>query len=191
MNPIVYSLSTSIAAAAHAAAEYHRELGAPVDELRASMAVSTRTEASGSNAFTLVRLLVPTTEMPIADRFRAVAAATTAAQTGAPAAGLDSLAALAAPLPARVVTRLVRQQAQTLDFATSNVKGSPVPAYVSGAEVLEVYPIGPLGGVAFNLTLMSYHGSLDMGLHVDRVAVEHPDLLRGHLDAAFDELVAS
>ena len=29
------------------------------------------------------------------------------------------------------------------------------------------YPVGPLAGVAFNLTLLCYCGSLDMGLHVD------------------------
>ena len=38
-------------------------VGAPVEQLRASMAISTRTKESGANAFTLARLLVPTGEM--------------------------------------------------------------------------------------------------------------------------------
>ena len=63
-----------LTAAAEAAARYHRELGAPVEQLRASMAVSTRTAQSGANAFTLARINVPTGDMPIADRFRAIQA---------------------------------------------------------------------------------------------------------------------
>ncbi|MGA1076078.1 MAG: WS/DGAT domain-containing protein, partial [Ilumatobacteraceae bacterium] len=45
------------------------------------------------------------------------------------------------------------------------------------ARIDEIYPIGPLVGVAFNLTLMSYHGSLDMALHIDTAAVTEPALL--------------
>ena len=55
--------------------------------------------------------------------------------------------------------------------------------------MLENYPIGPLAGVAFNLTLLSYNDSLDMGLHSDADAVEQPELLRDLLEGAFDELV--
>ena len=69
-----------LTAAAEAAGSYHRELGSPVEELRASMAISTRTDDSGSNAFSLARMMVPTGEMPIADRFRAIQAATGAAR---------------------------------------------------------------------------------------------------------------
>ncbi len=51
---------------------YHTELGAPVESLRASMAISTRTDDSGANAFSLVRMLVPTGDIPIDERFRAI-----------------------------------------------------------------------------------------------------------------------
>ena len=58
------SLNTAFfTACAEAAHHYHVAKGAPVDELRASMAVSTRTKDSGANAFGLVKLLVPTGEM--------------------------------------------------------------------------------------------------------------------------------
>ena len=180
-----------VTAAAHAAANYHAELGAPVEELRASMAISTRTESSGSNAFSLARLLVPAGVMPIADRFLAVDAATRAARAASKEAGLETLAAIVTTWPTSVITRLARQQSQTIDFATSNVKGSPIPCYISGAQLLEVYPIGPLGGVAFNLTLMSYVGSLDMALNIDTAAVEQPELLRRCLERSFQELAAA
>ena len=73
-----------LTAAADAASAYHIEMGEPVESLRASMAISTRTDDSGGNAFTLARLLVPTGEMPIAERFLAIDEATKAARANRP-----------------------------------------------------------------------------------------------------------
>jgi diacylglycerol O-acyltransferase len=176
--------------ATEAVSRYHLELGAPVDELRASMAISTRTDDSGANAFSLVRMLVPTGEMPVDERFRAIQAATEQAIESSRSASLDALAAFASTLPTSVVTRLARQQAHTVDFATSNVKGSPVPMYLAGAKLLSNYAIGPLSGVAFNLTLLSYLGRLDMGLNTDSAAVSEPALLSRFIGDAIDDLVA-
>jgi WS/DGAT/MGAT family acyltransferase len=178
-----------ITVAAEAAGRYHDSLGEPVESLRASMAVSTRKEGSGANAFGLVRMLVPTGAMPIAERFAAICEATRAATAGSNTATLERLASLAASLPTSLVTRLARTQSQTVDFATSNVRGAPVPVFVAGAQLLENYPIGPLGGVAFNLTLLSYLGSLDMGLNIDTAAVEEPELLRRCLERAVKDLL--
>ncbi len=167
-----------ITAAATAAGAYHREFGQPVEQLRASMAISTRKSADEANAFSLARLLVPTGDMAIAERFAAIEQATGQAKASSATASLEVLASVAATLPTSLVTRLARQQAQTVDFATSNVRAARIPVYIAGAMVQENYPIGPLLGVAFNLTLLSYNGSLDMGLNVDTAAVEDPPLLR-------------
>lgn len=164
--------------ATEAASRYHVEFGEPVEALRSSMAISTRTDDSGANAFSLVRMLVPTGEMSIDERFRAIHEATDSAVRASSSASLDKLAALAALLPTSVVTRLARQQAQTIDFATSNVKGAPVPMFVAGAQLIANYPLGPLSGVAFNLTLLSYLGRLDMGINIDAAAVAEPERLR-------------
>lgn len=178
-----------LTASAEAAGSYHRELGSPVDSLRASMAVSTRTDASGSNAFSLARMMVPTSDMPIGERFQLIQAATGAAREASAGGSLEALAALAATLPTSVVTRLAKQQAQTVDFATSNVRGAPMPLFVAGAQILENYPVGPLGGVAFNLTLLSYDHSLDMGINIDAAAVAEPELLRRCMERAFNDLL--
>jgi hypothetical protein len=177
-----------ICAAATAAGEYHRKVGSPVEQLRASMAISTRTQESGANAFSLARMLVPTGEMEMAERFRLIHEASTTAREASATAGLETLAAVAAALPTSLVTRLAKTQAQTVDFATSNVRAADFPCFIGGAEVLANYPVGPLGGVAFNLTLISYYGSLDMGLNVDTAAVEDPGLLRACMEDAFAEL---
>jgi diacylglycerol O-acyltransferase len=177
-----------LTAAADAASRYHRDLGSPVEQLRASMAVSTRTADSGANAFSLAKMVVPTGDMPIAERFALIQAQSDAARDQATGTSLATLAAVAAALPTSLVTRIARQQAQTVDFATSNVRGSPVAVYISGAQLLENYPLGPLAGVAFNLTLLSYLGSLDMGVNIDAAAVAEPERLAGALKRAFKEL---
>ena len=56
--------------------------------------------------------------------------------------------------------------------------------------MLENYPIGPLLGVAFNLTLLSYAHSLDMAVNIDRAAVAEPELLRACLAKSFKSLAA-
>ena len=179
-----------LTAAAEASSRYHIALGAPVETLRASMAISTRGESSGANAFSLARMLVPTGEMSVADRFVAINEASKVAREGTATASLETLAAVAATLPTSLVTRLARTQARTIDFATSNVRGAPVTLYLAGAQLLENYPVGPLGGVAFNLTLLSYLGSLDMGANIDTAAVEEPELLHSCLVRAFNDLLA-
>jgi len=176
--------------ATEAAARYHVEFGAPVEMLRASMAISTRTEESGANAFSLVRMLVPTGEMPIDERFRAIQEATQSAVEASRSASLDQVAALASAMPTSVVCRLARQQSQTIDFATSNVRGAPMELYLAGAQLLANYPVGPLSGVAFNLTLLSYLGRLDMGLNTDAAAIEHPDALVRLISESVDDFVA-
>jgi WS/DGAT/MGAT family acyltransferase len=189
-NRLGGTLNTAfLTAAADAASAYHVAMGEPVETLRASMIISTRTADSGANAFSIARLLVPTGEMPIQERFLAIGEATQAAREATRSAGLDALATVASTLPTSLITRLARQQAQTVDFATSNVKGSPVPVYIAGAQLLEVYPIGPLAGVAFNLTLMSYTGSLDMALNIDTAAVSDPELLASCLQRSFAALI--
>ena len=154
------------------------------------MAISTRTEHSGANAFSLVRMLVPTGDIPIDERFKAIHESSQAAIGHSKHATLDSLAAFASALPTSIVTRVARQQTQTVDFATSNVKGAPVPMFAAGAQILHNYPVGPLSGVAFNLTLLSYLGNLDMGLNCDAAAVTEPALMKRCLDRAISDFLA-
>lgn len=180
-----------ITAAADAAGRYHRELGNPVESLRTSMAISTRTANSGGNAFSLVRILVPTSDMPIGERFAAINESVGQALRSAKSATLDTLATVSSAIPTSVLTRLARTQSQTVDFATSNVRGAGVALYIAGAQMLENYPIGPLGGVAFNLTLLSYNHSLDMGLNIDTAAVAQPDLLRICIEQSLADLLAA
>jgi WS/DGAT/MGAT family acyltransferase len=179
-----------VAAAAGGAGAYHRRQGIGVAELRMSMPVSTRSDRSpGGNAFTPTRVLVPVTADP-AERFRAVHERLAVTKTERAMGLTASFAGLVNLLPQPVLLRLARQQVMTVDFATSNVRAAPFDLYIAGALMTGNYPLGPIAGTAWNLTTMSYRGTLNLGLHVDRAAVADPAQLRADIEEAFDELLA-
>jgi len=125
------------------------------------------------------------------ERFEAIRARLDATKHERAVGLIDGLAGLANLLPTSVAVRLARQQVETVDFATSNVRGAPFPLFIAGARILANYPIGPTGGTAWNLTLMSYDGHLDMGLNTDLGAVADPELLRDAIATEFASLIAA
>ena len=178
-----------VAAAAGGAGRYHRNRGSDVEELRMSMPVSTRTDRSvGGNAFTPTRVLVPIGADPLA-RFAEIHDRLTVTKTEKALSLTSSLAGLTTLLPSSVVTRVVRQQVMTVDFATSNVRAAPFDLYMAGALAESNYPAGPIAGTAWNLTTMSYRGVLNMGLHSDTAAVAEPEALAADIADSFAELI--
>jgi hypothetical protein len=79
---------------------------------------------------------------------------------------------------------------QSVDFTTSNVRGAPFDLYIAGARIDANFPLGPLAGTAFNATLLSVAGSLDIGIHVDAGAVEDAEALRDAIELSFAELLS-
>ncbi len=181
-----------VTATAAGAGRYHRAMGAEADELRMAMPVSTRQgRSAGGNSFVPTRVLVPTGELDPASRFGLVHDALSRTKSE-PAIGLVAgLAGAANLLPTSVLVRVARQQAETVDFTTSNLRAAPFDLFIAGARVDGTYPIGPLAGSAFNLTLMSYRGVLNLGLHVDTGMVTEPGRLRDDIVESFDELIAA
>jgi hypothetical protein len=171
---------------------YHDERNVPLTSLRTSFVVSTRSDrAIGGNSFTPARASVPAGPMAPSARFREISDRMLARRSEVRGKGLLSgLAGVANLLPTSVVTGFARSQASRQDFATSNLRGARTQLYISGARVDANYPFGPLAGTAFNITCMSYNGTLDMGLFVDPVAVDDPAGLRDRIAAAFEELTA-
>ncbi len=181
-----------VTAAAGGAGAYHRAAGAPVDELRITMPVSTRTDTSaGGNAFTPTRVLLPVGMEDPQARFTAIRERLDTTKHERAMGVIDGLAGIANLLPTSVAVRLARQQVETVDFATSNVRGAPFPLFIAGARILASYPVGPTGGTAWNLTLMSYDGHLDMGLNTDVGAVDDPEMLRDGIATEFAALIAA
>ena len=178
-----------VAGAAGGAGAYHRAQGTDVEELRISMPVSTRSDRSaGGNAFTPTRVLVPAGTDP-AERFAEISARLSVTKGERALGFTELLAGLVNVLPTSLLVRVAKAQVATVDFTTSNVRGAPWPLYIAGALIEGNFPLGPVAGTAFNLTTLSYNGSLDMGLHVDRAAIADPELLKTCIEESFEELL--
>ena len=77
----------------------------------------------------------------------------------------------------------------TANVVVSNVPGPQAPLYVAGARVLTLYPVSiPAHGMALNLTVQSYCGSLDFGLTACRKTVPELRKLADYLDESLAEL---
>jgi WS/DGAT/MGAT family acyltransferase len=180
-----------VAGAAAGAGKYHRAKGVDVDELRISMPVSTRSDRSmGGNAFTPARLTVPVGGASAVAEFPAIHERLNATKGERSLQFADALAGVINILPTSLLVRVARQQVETVDFATSNVRGAPFDLYIAGAKILANYPMGPTGGTAFNLTVLSSGGWLDMGVNIDVAAIDDPELLRQCLEDAYAELLS-
>lgn len=169
---------------------YHDRMGAPCESLRMGMAVNVRGHGDQSpNRFGPVRVVVPTVPKDPAARF-ALVRARLATTRHEPALGLvEELAGLLGVLPTSVLVNLTRTQARTLDFVTSNLRGSPTPLYLAGRRIEASFPFGPRTASALNVTLFSYADELQLGLNIDPAAVTDPGLLVTCLAESFDALL--
>lgn len=169
--------------------EHGHEHGAVPGRMRVAMPVSTRKGGSaGGNEFSLT-----TTDLRVRPgvdaAFDAVVEGLAGAKAGTSVDLLGSLSMIVNLLPTSVVTRFAKDAAARVDFTVSNVRGSPVELYIAGARCDAVFPMGPITNTAFNLTTLSYNGSLDMGLVVDAGAVDDPERLRDDIEAAYLALI--
>lgn len=171
---------------------YHDRMGGPADDLRMAMAISTRGAGAEvtANQFVPTRVLVPVGPKDPAARFEAVHQRITGLRDEPALRAADSLAALTAGLPTSLLVGMLRTQTRTIDFAASNLRGSPVHLYLGGARIEANFPIGPRTGCPVNFTVLSYCGELCMGINSDPAAVSDPDALVDCLRESFDALLA-
>jgi diacylglycerol O-acyltransferase / wax synthase len=174
---------------------YHEQRDAPLETLNVTFVVSTRGDAhedSGGNAFAPTPVQIPVGRMAVEEHFTVIRERMADRRRGTTGGGmLGAVAGVANLLPTSIVTGLARAQTATIDFATSNMRASAVPVYTAGAKLLYTGVLGPVAGTAFNLTTVSYAGSLDIGINIDPVAVDDPGELRRCIEAGYEALLAA
>jgi WS/DGAT/MGAT family acyltransferase len=180
-----------IAALAGALGRYHARAGSSVAELRLAMPVSTRVRGdTAANRFVPVRVLVPiqpaddpaTLFAVVRERLEAVKDETALSLA-------EGLAGVVSALPAAVLVAMTRTQTRTVDFAASNLRGSPVPLYLAGTRILGSFPLGPRTGAALNVTMLSYGDQLDLGLNIDPLSIHDPGAFMDDCAASFRALL--
>ena len=109
--------------------------------------------------------------------------------TDLPSLGIPWL--MAALVPAYRKAAQANRVPVLANVIVSNVPGPPMPLYLAGARVKSYYPVSAVAhGLALNITILSYDGSLDFGLVAAKRAMPG---LRGfvrHLRASHAELLA-
>ncbi|MGY6499408.1 MAG: wax ester/triacylglycerol synthase domain-containing protein [Acidimicrobiales bacterium] len=182
-----------VTAVVRGATAYHRDIGGAPDTFRLAMPVSTRRDGSaGGNAFSPMRALVASgADLTALAHLRVVSTTLAATKTERAGSLVEPVAALSELMPDAVVRNVVRRQASTVDITASNVRAAPIPLYIAGARIEATYAAGPLASTAANVTMMSYDGRIDLGIHVDAQAVDRPELLRDTVIGAFHEVTES
>ncbi|MES2632796.1 MAG: wax ester/triacylglycerol synthase family O-acyltransferase [Pseudomonadota bacterium] len=74
------------------------------------------------------------------------------------------------------------------NLAISNVPGPQMPLYLAGARMVTFHPLSiVIHGLALNITIQTYAGSVDFGIVADKKAVPHVQDLADAVEEAFEE----
>ncbi len=99
------------------------------------------------------------------------------------AVGLVALAGLGAS------THLDRIAHPACNLVISNVAGAKEIRYLNGARLLGIYPVSALAAaIGLNVTLASYHDSMDFGFIANAAAIDDPTHLAELTRRAYEEL---
>ncbi len=108
---------------------------------------------------------------------------------------LSALGECLVPGALRLLTRVAHEFPSLLplpgNLVISNVRGLPIPLYMAGARVEEIYPISMLQVAnGMNVTAVSHDDQVDFGFVVDSNLVRDPWLYANGIQAALRELEA-
>mgnify|MGYP001443248425 CR=1 FL=1 len=172
---------------------YHQRHGVECASLRMAIPINVRTaerEGVAGNAFVPARIELP---IDIADpmELMEVVHDLVGGARAEPANSLvEPIASILNQLPTTAVTALFGSMVKSVDFTTSNVPGAPFPVYLGGAEMLALFPFGPLAGAALNITLLSYQNDLNIGINADPAAVPDGTLFHECLTDGFRDILS-
>jgi diacylglycerol O-acyltransferase / wax synthase len=173
----------------------------PADSLVAMVPISVRSEldrATYGNKLSAMLVSLATTAVDPVERLRLVAEGTRLAKEQAQVLSgelLGGWAQLTFPaLSARVARlsgnlRLFDRLPPLFNVVVSNIPGPEVPLWWAGGRLAAIYPVGPiLEGVGLNVTVLSYTGTLYVGVAGCRELVPEVEHLGNLVSDAFAEL---
>jgi hypothetical protein len=91
----------------------------------------------------------------------------------------------------RIWYRLFPRQ-RSVNLVVSNVPGPPIPLYLAGAPLLEVFPLlPPMGNLTLVAAALSYAGQLNLTAAADRDSCPDVEAFTRGVRAALDDLARS
>ena len=86
--------------------------------------------------------------------------------------------------------RIADRSRSVANLVASNVPGPPIPVYMAGARLVQLYPIGPvIDGTGLNITITSYIDRMFASMLGDGVHVPEPERIADGMVDALAELV--
>ncbi|HEV3225797.1 MAG TPA: wax ester/triacylglycerol synthase family O-acyltransferase [Acidimicrobiales bacterium] len=148
------------------------------------VSVHGKTEHEGTNQVSTMFVRLPVQIEDPVEQLRSINAETREAKEMQNAIGADLLQDFAQFIPPTLFNRAMRvysnlnladRHRPVHNLIVSNVPGPPIPLFTAGAQVVGVYPFGPLlEGAGLNLTVLSNMGHVDFGVIACRELV--PDV---------------
>ena len=76
-----------------------------------------------------------------------------------------------------------------VNLGVTNVPGPPVPLYLAGAQLLELFPVAPiLGNLTLTVGVLSYAGQLNLTAMADQATCPDLEVFAQGVGSALDEL---
>jgi diacylglycerol O-acyltransferase len=166
-------------------------------ELRALVPVSIRPQGAGNqlgNQIVLMRGPLPVYIRDPVARLRFVKEAMDGLKESKQAVGAKVLADVQQLAPPTILAQASRAQFSTrlFNLITTNVPGPQFPLYLIGRELQELAPVPFLAPErALAVAMMSYNGSVDIGLMGDYDAMSDLDAFGRDIEESVDELLAA
>lgn len=182
-----------VAGVARGLHNYHLRHGVECPALRMAIPINVRTaeqEGIAGNAFVPARIELPIDLDSPMEMMETVRELVGGARAEPANTLVEPVANLLNQLPTTATTALFGSMVKSVDFTTSNVPGAPFPVYLGGAEMLALFPFGPLAGAALNITLLSYQNDLNIGINADPAAVPDGGALHECLAEGFADVLA-
>ncbi|MFV0388462.1 MAG: wax ester/triacylglycerol synthase family O-acyltransferase [Pyrinomonadaceae bacterium] len=181
-----------------AVARYTRENGAETKGqiVRFMMPVSLRQNkqrGSLGNLISIIPVEIPLEVLGFSDRFNYVNQKTALMKETKLAAGLLTVGAAYALLPAplqSVLGHIADLPFPPFNLVATNVPGPQIPLFLVGRKMLKQYPYVPVGyGLGLGCAILSYDKSLFFGLSSDAAAMPDVERFNEILDETFQELL--
>lgn len=176
-----------------AVAGYVEQVGEHADRVRVVVPVSTHNPAGEiENRFTMMFVSLAHVPDPL-ERLRMVAAETSRVKSSLQSNLGGTVLTLGGLVPQRVLKSLapkVLHHQPFVNVVVTNLNGSRAPLYLFGSRLLEMYPFVTVTanlGVTFGV--VSYAGTLGIGITVDADAVPDVTVLARAVEAAAAEMV--
>lgn len=188
-----------LAAVSGALRRHLQRRGTPTDgmELKAFVPVSVRSDEergqTGNRVSGMIAPLPVWSADPV-ERLRTISAAMEDVKASGQAVGAQALTELGGFAPPNLMSqaaRLITRQ-RFVNLVVTNVPGPQFPLSLADRELLDIFPMVPLGGnLTMGVAIVSYNGTMDFGLVGDFGALADLDDLADDLAAAMDELRAA